>query len=215
MITLPFSLLCTSIGAEIATLGSTCQNLGEIQRVGFQRIFSSGSTKNSFSTSNGLLKTNWETAIAADDGTKITLSSSLYGEEKILPGGPREDPATLGGVAAIIGSEPTAFEAILKREHQKWIERLATYSSENLGVWLFDEHGQVGCLVDDQDSPTAYYPIPIAPNSFFVGDPKTGNYNSLQENMLMWKFLPNWGRKFVTFLPTDFNPVLDLANASS
>lgn len=65
MITLlPFQLLCTTIGAEIATLGSTCQNLGEIQRVGFQRIFSSGSTKNSFSTSNALLKTNWETAEA-------------------------------------------------------------------------------------------------------------------------------------------------------
>lgn len=214
MITLlPFQLLCTTIGAEIATLGSTCQNLGEIQRVGFQRIFSSGSTKNSFSTSNALLKTNWETAIAADDGTKITLSSLLYGEEKITPGDAREDAVTLGGIAEIIGSAPTEFSAQIIKEHQKWIERLKTYASEQIGVWLFDEHGQVGCLVDDQDSPTTYYPIPI--KGMFVGDLATGNYNRNQYNALMWKFLPNWSNKFVTFLPTDFNPVLDLANASS
>lgn len=213
MITFPFSLLCTTIGAEIETLGSTCQNLGEIQRVAFQRIFSTGSTKNSFSTSTGLLKANWDTKIAADDGTKITLSSLLYGEEKITPGDPREDAVALGGIPEIIGSAPTAFSAQIIKEHQKWIERLKTYGTENIGVWLFDEHGQVGCLVDDQDSPTTYYPIPI--KGFFVGDVATGNYNRLQYNNIMWKFLPNWSDKFITFLPTNFNPVADLVNSES
>lgn len=207
------SLLCTTIGAEIATLGSTCQNLGEIQRVGFQRIFSTGSTKNKFTTTTGLLKANWETAIAADDGTKITMSSALYGEEKITPGDAREDAVALGGIPEIMGSAPTAFAAQIVKEHQKWIERLKTYASENIGVWLFDEHGQVGCLVDDQDNPTEYYPIPI--KGMFVGDLATGNYNRNQYNTLMWKFLPNWSDKFVTFLPTDFNPVTDLVNATS
>lgn len=213
MLTLPFSLLCATIGAEIATLGTTCQNLGEIQRVGFQRIFSTGSTKNSFSTTTGLLKANWETAIAADDGTKITLSSLLYGEDKITPGDVREDDAMLGGIAEIIGSGPTNFNAQIKKEHQKWIERMRTYYAENMGVWYFDEHGQVGCLVDDQDAPTTYYPIPF--RSLFLPDVITGNYNKIQTNNISWKHVPNWSGKFVTFLPTDFNPVNDLANHTS
>lgn len=208
-----FSLLCTTIGAEIETLGTTCQNLGEIHRAAFQRIFSTGSTKNSFSTSTGLLKANWDTKIAADDGTKITLSPLLYGDPKMTAGEPREDDVMLGGIAEIIGSNPTAFAAQIKKEHQKWIKRMKTYATENIGVWLFDEHGQVGCLVDDQDTPTTWYPIPI--RGFFVSDVETGNYATLQKNNIQWKFLPNWSDEMVTFLPTDFNPVTDLANHTS
>lgn len=208
-----FALLCTTIGAEITTLGTTCQNLGEIQRIGFQRIFSTGSTKNTFSTTDGLLQTNWDTAIAADDGTKITLSPLLYGENKITVGDPREDDVALGGIPEIVGSSPTAFSAQIKKEHQKWITRMKTYASENIGVWLFDEHGQVGCIVDDQDTPTTYWPIPV--KGFFVSDVETGNYATLQKNNLMFKFLPNWSDDFVTFVPTDFNPVSDLVNATS
>lgn len=212
MIITQFSLLCPSTGAALATLGETCQSLGEIQKVAFQRIWK-GVTKNNFSINDAKTKANWDSAIAKTDSEKITISSLLYGEEKITPGEAREDDATLGGIAEIIGSTPTEFSAQIKKQHQKWIEKMKPYMGDNIGVYLFDEHGQIGCLVDDQDNPTTYYPIPI--KGLFIGDLATGNYNSLQSNAIQWKFLPNWSDKFVTFKPSDFNPVHDLANANS
>jgi len=86
---------------------------------------------------------------------------------------------------------------------------------EEIGVWLIDENGNIGCLVDDQDKPTAYFPIPIG--KFFVGDKKLGGFEEPDSNTIEWSFYPNWSDNFYIIKreTLDFNPLTDWVNVAS
>ena len=86
---------------------------------------------------------------------------------------------------------------------------------ENVGVYLVDENGNIGCLVDDMDSPTKYMPIPIG--KLFVGDKKLGGFEEPDSNSIEWAFSPNWSDKFyiVKRDTLDFNPLTDWVNVKS
>ena len=82
---------------------------------------------------------------------------------------------------------------------------------ENVGVFLIDENGNIGCLKDGE----AYEPIPIG--KLFVGDKKLGGFEEPDSNTIEWSFFPNWSDKLVILKSAemDFNPLTDLANAKS
>ena len=86
---------------------------------------------------------------------------------------------------------------------------------EEIGVWLIDENGNIGCLVNDQNKPTAYFPIPIG--KFFVGDKKLGGFEEPDSNTIEWSFYPNWSDNFYIIKreALDFNPLTDWVNAAS
>ena len=86
---------------------------------------------------------------------------------------------------------------------------------ENVGVWLIDENGNIGCLVDDVDKPTAYMPIPVG--KLFVGDKKLGGFEEPDSNAIEWSFFPNWSDKFYIIKREilDFNPLTDWVNVAS
>ena len=211
------SLLCNCpAGAALADVPiSECpESFGQVQRVIFQRIFTTGSTKNSFvaATADPKLKASWTPLLAANDGTRVVQSPYIQaptteaGAAKTYGGGNE----TLGGIEIIIGREPTSFTGNILRSAQDTIAALKTFMCENVGVYLVDEFGRIGMLVDDRTAPTIYSPIPI--QGLFVGDKSLGGLEAPDMNAISWKFLPNWSDNLVILTPTDFNALTDLVN---
>ena len=205
----PASTALTSIPAV------TCsESFGQIQKVAFQRIYSSGTTKNSFTSSADIkLLASWTALLSANDSTKIVVSpyiqapTSEAGAARTFGGG----NDTLGGVEEIVGREPTTFSAVLRRIPQDVIKALKELQCEswadNLGVYLFDDNGNIEALVD-ASTPTTFYPIPI--RSLFIGDKTHGGLEEPDSNAISWTFLPNYSDQLKIVAPTDFNPLTDL-----
>lgn len=193
----------------------TCtESFGQIQKVAFQRIYSSGATKNSFTSAAAIdKKASWTALTSAADSTKIVLSpyiqapTSEPGAARTFGGGNE----TLGGVEEVIGREPTTFSAVLRRIPQNVIKALKELQCEswadNLGVYLFDDNGNIEAL-QDETTATTYYPIPI--RALFIGDKNHGGLEEPDSNAISWSFLPNYSDNLAIIAPDDFNPLTDL-----
>lgn len=204
-------------GAHIADLSiAECkESMGQLQKVLFQRIYKTAGTLNSIDDLTK--KASFTTLLSASDGSKVTVSPYIQGPTT-EPGAARTfggGNETLGGIEIIIGREPTTFTGTIYQESQKTIAQLKQYMCENVGVYLIDENGNIGCLVDDMDAPTKYMPIPIG--KLFVGDKNLGGFESPDSNTIEWSFFPNWSDKFfiVKREDMDYNPLTDLVNAAS
>lgn len=196
----------------------TCaESFGQIQKVAFQRLYKSTGEKNSFTTTAGIgKKASWTPLLSADDDTKVVVSPYIQaptaeaGAARTFGGGNE----TLGGIEEVIGREPTPFTAVLRRVPQKIIKALKQLQcesdSQNLGVYLFDENGNIGALQNETIA-TTYYPIPI--RSLFFSDKTLGGLEAPDSNNVQWSFLPNWSDDLVIVAPEDFNPLTDLRNA--
>lgn len=184
------------------------ESMGQVQKAIMQRVFTIGSTRNQIADPKTLAS--WTPLLAAADGTKAVQTPYLQapttepGAAKTYGGGNE----TLGGIELIIGREPTSFTANILRSKQNTIKALKEYQCENVGVWIIDENGMIGCIADDPETPTAFYPIPVS--GFFVGDKTFGGAEAPDMNTVQWKFLPNWSDNFVMVKPTDFNALTDL-----
>lgn len=204
-------------GAHIADLEiNECkESMGQVQKVIFQRIYKTAGEKNS--VADPLKKATFTPMFSAADGTKMTISPYIQGPTS-EPGAARTfggGNQTLGGIEITIGREPTTFSATIYQESQKTIAALKEYMCENIGVWLIDENGNIGCLVDNVAKPTAYMPIPIG--KLFVGDKKLGGFEEPDSNSIEWAFFPNWSDNFhiIKRDKLDFNPLTDLVNQAS
>ena len=202
-------------GAHLADLSiPDCkESMGQVQKVIFQRIYSAAGTKNTIADPE--LKASWTALMSASNSTKCIVSPYIQGPTT-EPGAARTwggGNDSLGGMTIVIGAEPTTFSGNIYQESQSVIKVLKSYMCENIGVYLIDENGRIGCIADDPASPTKYFPIPI--NSFFVGDKNLGGFDAPDGNAISWSFAPNWSDNFVMVTPTDFNPLTDLANAAS
>ena len=205
-------------GAHIADLEiAECkESMGQVQKVAFQRVYKTAGELNS--VADPTKKASFTTLFSAADGTKMTISPYIQGPTS-EPGAARTfggGNQTLGGIEITIGREPTTFNAVIYQESQKTIAQLKQYMCENVGVWLIDENGNIGCLVDDVDEPTAYFPIPIG--KLFVGDKKLGGFEEPDSNTIEWSFFPNWSDKFYIIKRetlVDFNPLTDWVNVAS
>jgi hypothetical protein len=203
------------LGAHLSDLALPACNVGfgQIQKVLLQRVYKSGTTKNSIA--NPLLLASWTSLLSAADGSKVIVSPYLQaptaeaGAAKVFGGGNN----TLGGVEIIVGRDPTTFTSNLFDQPASVIKTLKDYMCENVGIFLLDDHGNIGCLSDGKATPTAYYPIPVG--KFFVGDRKFGGLEDPDINIMSWSFYPNWSDNFVALVPTDFTPLSDLANETS
>lgn len=208
-------LLCNcpqGAAIEAVPISDCPESLGQVQKAVFQRIFSTGTTKNKFvfATANPNVLASWSPLLAAADGTKVVQTPYIQAPTT-EPGAAREyggGNETLGGIPIIIGREPTSFTGNILRSKQDTIAALKKYQCENVGVYLVDEHGRIAGIADDVANPTELYPIPIA--GFFVGDKMLGGLEDVDKNAIQWKFFPNWSDKLVMVTPTDFNALTDL-----
>jgi len=205
--------------AEIADVDVTgCQEqLGQIQKVIFQRKFSTGSTRNKFviGSDDPELLASWTSLLSASDGTKVVQSPFISGPAT-EPGAARTYGGgndTIGGIEIVIGREPTTFTANMINVRQKAAKALKQYMTETLQVYLVDEHGQVAGLhgaTDDPDSPTDFMGIPI--RGFFIGDKNFGGLEEVDMNTISWAFEPNWSDNLYIIKPSDFDPLNDLVS---
>lgn len=204
-------------GAHLADLDiKECkESLGQIQKVIFQRVYKSTGVVNKIPATELKAKTQMAALASAADGTKIIISPYVQnpatepGAARTFGGGNQ----TLGGIEIVIGREPTTFSGIIYQESQDVIKTLKQYSCENIGVYLIDENGNIGALTDDEGA--NYKPIPIG--KFFVGDKKLGGFEEPDSNTIEWSFFPNWSDDLVIVKASelDYNPLTDLANATS
>lgn len=191
---------------------ATCPvDFGQIQKIVFQRIFSTGTTKNKFSTNAAIaLLASWTANFAANDGTKMVITPYVEaptpdGGDAITYGGGND---TLGGVTKVIGRNPITMTFALRQYSQDIIKALKSLMCEmNLGVYLINGDGQVLALKGAAEG--EYLPIPI--ENLFVGDLKLNGLETPDDNALSFAFKPNWSDDSVVVNP-EFNPLTDLAN---
>lgn len=209
---------CTCPAAEALTSIDklTCvQDFGQIQKMAFQRIYSSGTTRNSFvGTGTPLAPTittlaAWQAFLTASAGTKIVVTPFVEnptpdGGDAITFGGGNQ---TLGGIVKTVGRQPTNMSFDLRQFPQSIIKQLKALQCEvNLGVYLFNADGQILAL-QDPTTPTTYYPIPIL--NVFVGDLKLNGLETPDGNVMSFSFPPNYSDNVAVVTPTDFNPLIN------
>lgn len=210
---------CPSAAAIANVPNVTCpENFGQIQKIAFQRLNKQDGTKNSFTTTDDIkLLASWQAKLSAADGTKIVVTPYVNapadsgGDARTTSGG-NDD---LGGIAQVLGSEPVQFSAVIRSVPQAVIKSLKTLMCEanvqNLGVYLFDENGNIEAI-QDETTPTTYYPIPIS--GLFVGDKIHGNYDAKDSNALSFSYKPGYSDNLAIVDP-EFNPLTDLQNSEA
>ena len=218
------SLICSCPSATALTTipAVTCpENFGQIQKVAFQRLLKADGTKNSFTgsvTSNPAIavKASWTALLAATDATKIVISPYINaptdggGDARMSSGG-NDD---LGGIPEVLGGNPVTFEGSLRSVPQSIIKAMKELQCEalagNLGVFLFDENGNIEAL-QDSTTPTTYYPIPI--RALFIGSKIHGGWDAKDANLISWQYPDNYSDDLAIVKPADFNPLTDLIPA--
>ena len=206
-------------GASIPSipLDRTLERFGQIQKLIFQRKYQTGTTLNTLPVPlrDPKLRATWTALLAAVNSTKVTVSTFIQepensaGEARMYGGG----NATINGIEIVLGVNPSPFTAKVLETKQHVVKALKQLIAEgaNLAVYLVNEHGQIGCLSNNNDgTATEYRPIPI--RSFFVGDKVFGNFENVDSNDLSFVFEPNFSNDFDVVTPTDFNPLHDLSN---
>ena len=215
------SLVCQCPAAAALTTIPNVQcseNFGQIQKVAFQRLRKADGTRNSFtSTADIKLKASWTALLAAADGSKVVVSPYINapadsgGDARLTSGG-NDD---LGGVQEVLGGNPVQFDGQLRSIPQSVIKVMKELQCEanagNLGVFLFDENGNIQA-VQDQTTATTFYPIPI--RTLFVGSLIHGNFDAKDSNAISWQYPDNYSDDLAIVKPTDFNPLTDLIPAT-
>ena len=211
----PANAALTTIPAQ-----GCAESFGQIQKVAFQRLKTAAGVINSFEVEEVDALASWTPLLAAADGTKIVVSPYIQaptveaGAARTFGGGNE----TLGGVEMVIGREPTPFTGVMRAVQQTVIKAVKALQCEsiadNLGVFLFDENGNIGCLkVATGTNTYEFRPIPI--RSLFVGDKTFGGLEAPDSNAIQWTFLPNYSDDFFIVTPLDFNPLTDLVPATT
>ncbi len=211
------SLICQCPAAEALTSipKVTCpENFGQIQKVAFQRLTKADGTKNSFTTTAAItLKASWTALLTATDGTKVVVSPYINnptdgGGDARMSNGGNED---LGGIPEVLGGNPVTFDGSMRSIPQAVIAVMKPLQCEanvgNLGVYLFDENGNIEAI-QDETTPTTYYPIPI--RALFIGSKIHGGYGAKDSNLISWQYPDNYSDHLAIVEPSDFNPLTDL-----
>ena len=200
------------------------ESFGQIQKVAFVRLKKADGTVNSFvdGASTGINKlAAWTAKMALTDGGKVVISPYIQaptqdgGDARTFGGG----NDTLGGVEIVIGRNPSTFSGVMRAVPQSVIKAMKELqceaSADNLGVYLFDENGNIeGIKKVTSGTPDTveYLPIPI--RSLFIGDKIHGGLEAPDSNAISWSFLPNYSDDLSIVAPDDFNPLTDLVPAA-
>lgn len=220
------SLICQCPASTAITTIPNVQcpeNFGQIQKVAFQRLRQADGTVNSFAAAAGTpttptitAKANWTSKMAAANGSKIVISPYINapadsgGDARMSSGG-NDD---LGGIPVVLGGNPVQFTGSLRAIPQDVVRVMKELQCEaaagNLGVYLFDENGNIEAI-QDATEPNTYYPIPI--RALFVGSKIHGNFDAKDSNVISWQYPDNYSDRLEIVKPTDFNPLTDLIPA--
>jgi hypothetical protein len=208
-------LLCTcppAAALTALTISNCPTDIGQIQKILFQRKYTTGTTLNKFTiaSANPNVLASWTALTGASDGTKVVPSPLVSNPETeagdaITFGGGN---ATIGGIEEIVGRAPTAFTASYYKLDPVTARQMKALMCEDLAVYLCDEFGRVIGLADDNSSATEFYPIPV--RGLFVSDRDLGGLEEPDTVNIQFSFLPNWSDQLYIVTPTDFSPLTDI-----
>lgn len=190
-------------------IGECNENVGQVQKVMFQRLFESAGVLNE--VNDPQLKASWTALLSAANATKVAITPYLQGPTS-EPGAARKfggGNATVGGVEVVIGREPSTFTASFHMLKQSIVAALKGYMCENVGVYLVDEFGRIIGKNIGTEAVPVLTAIPV--RALFIGDKKLGGLEEPDSNAIEWTFEPNWSDTLFIVTPTDFNPLTDLA----
>ena len=185
---------------------TSIERIGQIQKLYFQRTFSTGVTKNTIA--NPEKKASWTPLLTATDGTKVSVTPYISeptneaGEARTYGGG----NATLNGIAIRLGRGAAPFKAKLLEIKQGVVKELKKLEGETLSVITVNEYGKLIMKKDGAD----YMGFPI--RQLYIGDKKLGGYEEVDANMIEFSFNPSWSDDLVIVDPDDFDPLTDLEN---
>lgn len=211
------SLICSCPAAAALTTipNVTCpENFGQIQKVAFQRLISvteGESDPNEIANIEALAS--WTALLAAANDTKVVISPYINaptdgGGDARLSSGGNDD---LGGIPEVLGGNPVTFEGSLRSVPQSVIKAMKALQCEanvgNLGVYLFDENGNIEAIKHVEGQTTTYRPIPI--RALFIGSKIHGNWDAKDSNLISWQYPDNYSDDLVIVKP-NFNPLTEL-----
>lgn len=208
--------LCGSIPTAIASVTDGCLNFGEIQRLYFQRTYSSGTTLNEFtiSTANPNVIASWTTLLAATDSTKIVAPNTIIHAPAFTRGNKIEfggNGETAGGVPIIMGAEPGNFTANLLYRTAQTVAGFKAMIGETLSVFFEAEDGRIIGRVDNNASPTKFRGIPI--EQYFVYDREGDTRTQPGFNVVEFYLPSGWSDYLYSVTPSDFTARTAIVNS--
>lgn len=193
---------------------NTCPfDIGQVQKIIFQRKYSTGSTRNVMTVAEAALLTNWTARLTATGNTKVQVSPFVNGPA-FEPGDVIEFGSgneVVDGIALAVGVDPTPFSANMFRISSAAKESLVALEGEELVAYFIDEHGRISGETDSNTSPTNFYGLEIY--SLHIGDRKIGGKVEPDVNVIKFKLPPRWDNKLYTVTPTDFSALSALAGS--
>lgn len=211
---------CPASAALPAIGNMTCpENFGQVQKLIFSRLYSTGTTRNKFvvATEDPKLLASWTPRLTASDGTKVVITPFLAAP-KTDPGQPKKyggGNATPDGVEYITGVDPTKFSGNFLTVPQGLIAQLKALQCENLGVMFVDQYGRIASdsnvAAGILSTPSELYFIPV--RTLFLGDKNFGGLEEPDSNAIEFQMPANWSDKLRITTPTDFDALHGLANA--
>ncbi len=205
--------VCTCpVGTEITDLTAiTCpEYIGQIQKLIFQRRYSTGTTENIFTigSTNPNLGATWLTVLDASDGTKAVITPIVdnpqneVGESTTEGGG----NASVGGVVRILNRTATKFTFELINWPQDTIKELKLLSCEALSFYMVNNSG--GQIIGKDDglaTPLVFKGIPIQVSTMDVTDKSIGGLDASDRNILTFSTDADWSDDLHVVTPTDFD----------
>lgn len=209
------SLLVTCpAGAQIGDIiiDNCPSNVGQIQKFFFQRVYSSGSTRNSIAVADAPIEGTYTPLFAAVNGTKMQQSPFISAPENelgaaITYGGGND---TVNGELMTMGYESSRFTCKLLAAHAKTAESLKALQGEVMGIWIINEHSRIWADSDDATTPTLYYPVRIT--DFTVSDRKLGGRLEPDYYEVTFNLPPDWANKLNEIIPVSFDPLTAFSN---
>ena len=186
------------------------ENLGQIQRIVFQRRQATGSP--TFATLVlPTLIANWDTLKTATDATKVQATPLFEGftipaVEAITEGG--DDNTTLDGVPLVVGASTITVPGNFRSLPSSILKALKAYNCEkNLTVFLVNEFGKI-IGQSTTDASTDFRGLEIL--EFFIGDGGNEGKNTQDKTMFRFNLRYGWRDKLKFVTPADFDARFDL-----
>lgn len=207
--------ICGSVGATPGSVTDNCLQISEVQKLLFQRTYSSGTTKNSFTiaTANPNLAATWATPLAASDSTKVVAPPFLIDSPTFEPGDVYEDGGpgeTSGGIPKFLGHGPGKFSFQISNKAAKTILEMRQLYGETLSVYFINIFGKIIGETDDNTTPTIFRGVPI--KELKVGGRQGDSINSRGFNQCDFYLNDQWDNYLHEVTPSDFNALTDLGN---
>lgn len=207
--------LCGSIPSALASVTDACFNMGEVQRIYFQRTYSTGTTLNLFtiSSANPNVIASWTSLLSASDGTKVLAPNTIVHAPTFAKGNKIEfggNGETAGGVPIYMGHEPGQFNANLLYRAAQTIEGFIDLTGEDLSVYFELEDGRIIGQVDDNASPNTFRGIEI--DQIAIGDREGDNRTQPGFNTLEFYLPFRWSKYLYAVTPSDFTARTQIVN---